>query len=61
VYDLVREGRIPHRRLGRKVVFSREALADFLRGSDTTAAPIAANGEAKAPGSKRDRKGAANA
>ena len=25
VYDLVREGHIPHRRLGRKVVFSAQA------------------------------------
>jgi excisionase family DNA binding protein len=30
LYELAREGRIPHRRLGRSVMFTREALAAQL-------------------------------
>lgn len=47
VYELARLGKLPHRKLGRSVVFTREALADFLRGSDVGAAAVQPNGAAK--------------
>ncbi|MBA3555496.1 MAG: helix-turn-helix domain-containing protein [Gemmatimonadales bacterium] len=47
IYELARLGKLPHRKLGRSVVFTREALADFLRGSDVGAAAAQPNGVAK--------------
>jgi len=33
VYDHVSRGRIPHKRLGRRIVFSRNAILAWLSGS----------------------------
>ena len=49
VYDAVRENRIPHRKIGRRVVFTREALAPFLNGSDVPASARSNNCQASMP------------
>ena len=33
VYEAAGRGELPHRRIGRRLVFSRAALLDWLRGS----------------------------
>jgi excisionase family DNA binding protein len=57
LYDLARQHRIPHRRLGRKVVFTAESLTAFLQGSDV---PLSSerptNGDAPQPRPARARK-----
>ena len=56
LYELARERRIPHVRLGRSVFFPRESLAEFLRGSDGVEASPPANGAVKARRVKQARK-----
>jgi excisionase family DNA binding protein len=34
VYELAREGRLPHRRFGRSVRFTAEAVAAYLSGTE---------------------------
>ncbi len=38
VYEYASRGRIPHRRLGRRLLFSRAALLVWLEGRDTVRA-----------------------
>ncbi|MBN2361436.1 MAG: helix-turn-helix domain-containing protein [Deltaproteobacteria bacterium] len=38
VYNAARRGEIPHRRIGRRVVFLRSALLDWLRSNSAPAA-----------------------
>lgn len=34
VYDAANRGEIPHRRLGRRLIFSREAVMNWLKGKE---------------------------
>ncbi|CQR46588.1 Helix-turn-helix domain protein [Paraliobacillus sp. PM-2] len=36
IYDLVREGTLPHIRFGRKILFSKEAIDEWVREKAST-------------------------
>jgi excisionase family DNA binding protein len=39
VYDAARRGQIPHRRVGRRLLFERQTIVDWLRNPSVTLKP----------------------
>ena len=46
VYEYCRQGVLPHKRLGRRVLFSKERLEDWVKGGEENRQTVGGNSQA---------------